>query len=156
MDIKPVASNKSVFAITRGDEPKPENVFLTQGYLATSYESDTPQMVSGIAGTVATVMQEVKRGPNKGKSMKRDEYTGDVKKVVAMLREAARELEIGVSIRVIPETFASGAKKGEPNGKCTVHFLGKDAKRRREVPSETAGLESAIPLDDDDDDDDAE
>ncbi len=146
--IKPVKGSAEVFVITKGDTPKPENVFLKNGFLAESYNTETPMMVQGIAGSVERKKVAITRGPNTGKELMREFYDGDVKTVVTLLRDAARELEIGVSIRVIPETFATGAKKGEPNGKCTVHYLGKEAKRKR-----TAITSNGVPEDLDDETD---
>ncbi len=136
---KPVA-DPSVFNRQAGRKSSEENPFLTQKWLEMSWEQDKGFEIPGLTGEMSPTTT-IRQGPKKGQVVNRPSYTGQIADFERMARRAAAELEIGVSIRVIPEVYASGAKKGQPKGTFTLFYR---AQERRAYTRKSEGSTDAL------------
>jgi hypothetical protein len=139
---KPVADT-SVFNRQTGRKAKEDNPFLTAKWLEMSWEQDKGFELSGLTGEMSPTTT-IRQGPKKGEVVKRPSYTGQIANFERLARRAAAELEVGVSIRIIPEVYASGAKKGQPKGTFTLFYRAQE--RRSYTRKQTESV--AEPVDD--------
>ncbi len=137
---KPV-SDESVFERQSGRRTAEDNPFLTQKWLETSWMEHKGFEIPGLTGEMSPTTT-IRQGPKKGQVVNRPSYTGQVAELERLARRAAAELEIGVSIRVIPETYASGAKKGQPKGTFTLFYRAQE--RRSYTRKSEASTDATI------------
>lgn len=105
------------------------NPFITNGWLKGSYDRNEAQSV-----TVPGAYEEYvsKKGASAGETRQR--LTGDAAQIVSLLRAAADELNIGVSIDVAQ---AMNGKR-EVKGQMTITYLGHKRKAPRKSGEATA------------------
>lgn len=117
MDLSTLAPTESQWtpaARGRKAQDKGPNPFVTNGWLKQTYETGKAQSV-----TVEGYWEEKDRKTRAGEDVTRKFLRGDAEEIVKLLRAAANELKIGVTLNVVP------ARK---RGFVTVHFLGQKRK----------------------------
>jgi len=110
------------------------NLFLDNGWLAKSYETGETYELPVDGRLEAGI---IKKGPKKGEPTER--LTGDAAEVTRQLREAAEQLNIGVSIKYYP--IKNERTKKVIEGKLLVKYVGITRKQRRQpVEAETPAV----------------
>jgi len=118
------------------------NLFLNNGWLLDSYNNGRTDeiIVDG-----EWVEDTIKKGEKKGQPVMR--LTGDAAEVVRQLREAATELNIGVTIKDYP---VLNRNNKEVKGKVLIKYLGINRKaprgsRSNGATSEAQGTQESLP-----------
>jgi hypothetical protein len=114
-----------IVRVRRGRTGEP-NPFLDEdfGHLGTSYETGQDFEVGPVGGQL--VEYTVTKGAHAGELSTK--WTGDVVKVVGLIRDAAAELGMGVSMDIVPAVNGRGK---ELTGQAIVKYLAKERRQYR-------------------------